>query len=282
MSEQFQVAGTTTAVDAWSDRRLGFEPKGSMVEFRAELRAALRRLDPSPTLHAVYSSPDRRFADLENVLFYNVGGVGFSPLGTGTLTFERSFETAAKAGKVEGPGHLYRYDTTDRGWDHWTPGRLLARWEDVALPAHLTASTVWAAIRTSPTVSLHPPAAAGELALSVDVGIPAPSLSIETMKKIIDGVVAAFHAHEGNADQDLVERLAVSLKSTGEAAGRLLAMDNWDLLGRRKLIHCWGTSLQWNPADDRLVAVRYSFRNARPTISGTLCEALPVGPLSFA
>jgi hypothetical protein len=92
MSAPYLVRDSTSVVEAWSTRRLSYEPKGWQVDLRSELRRAIRGLSPSPALHATCTSPDRAFSDLENVLFYNVGGIAFSPLGLQTLGFERRFE----------------------------------------------------------------------------------------------------------------------------------------------------------------------------------------------
>jgi hypothetical protein len=270
---EFEVVGSPSMVDAWASSRLGFEPKGAMLEFRAALRAALQRLDPCVALGAAYSSPDRRLGDLENILFYNVGNVAFSKLGVRTLSFERDFASAERS---KAPKHRYRYTAGQDTWQLWAPGRPVATWQDVSIPARPSASMVWAAMRTSPTVALHE-ATTADLVLTLDVSLPNPSQSIETMKKIIDGVIAAFHGHTDDADPELLRRLAVSLASSLDVARGLLAMTTWDLLDRRLLIHSWGSTLQWNPADDRLVAVRYSLRKGNPAIAGTLAVATPSG-----
>jgi hypothetical protein len=75
----------------WSEVRLPFEPRGWQLHMRDELRLALRALAPvgRPTLAARYDAPDDTFADLENVLLYNVGMAVFAPLIIGGLTCQR-------------------------------------------------------------------------------------------------------------------------------------------------------------------------------------------------
>lgn len=57
-------------VEAWSPKRLSFEPKGWLGSLRAELRVALPGLyeEPDTVLAAMYGSPDREPCDVENVL----------------------------------------------------------------------------------------------------------------------------------------------------------------------------------------------------------------------
>ena len=40
--ESYSVTGTDTYVEAWSTTRLPFEPKGWLLEYRSDLRRALR------------------------------------------------------------------------------------------------------------------------------------------------------------------------------------------------------------------------------------------------
>src|SRR5690349_13545324 len=63
VSEPYGVRVTDDAVVAWSVRRLPFEPKGWLKDYRDELRVALRSLSWAAGTHlrAAYASPDREF-----------------------------------------------------------------------------------------------------------------------------------------------------------------------------------------------------------------------------
>jgi hypothetical protein len=78
MGEGWVVHGPSDGVvGAWSIARLPFEPSGPLLEFRAELRRAVRELVTGASspygLTATYCSASVAFVDAENVLLYNVG-----------------------------------------------------------------------------------------------------------------------------------------------------------------------------------------------------------------
>jgi hypothetical protein len=79
-------------VEAWTTHRLPFEPRGWLVAFRDELRAALAVLQAGAgeIVHAVYTSPDTARCDTENVLFYNVGSGALAGAARHGLRFERA------------------------------------------------------------------------------------------------------------------------------------------------------------------------------------------------
>src|SRR4051794_28802165 len=108
----FVVTAGQDRVDAWSVRRLPFEPTGSMVALRDGLRSALDGLDASGSLRAVYSTSSADFCDAENVLLYNVGPSRFTRLASRRLTFERASTIPACPAALSGPPlHHHAYST---------------------------------------------------------------------------------------------------------------------------------------------------------------------------
>jgi len=72
----FEITTAPGEVNAWSENRLPFQPKGEMLEFRQRLAAAITALPPTPGAHlvATYTAAEANaLIDTENVLFYNVG-----------------------------------------------------------------------------------------------------------------------------------------------------------------------------------------------------------------
>lgn len=78
----YRVISDQGCVYSWSTVRLPFEPRGPLLAYRNELRSALQdlRATASEGLVATYATPDREFADVENVALYNVGAGAFSHL----------------------------------------------------------------------------------------------------------------------------------------------------------------------------------------------------------
>lgn len=111
MEPTYALRTSADTVEAWSTVRLPFEPKGRMLEFRTELRAALRSLDPAAgaQLHAVYgATDDGQFVDTENVLLYNVGTAALRHLTDSAVTFERAFTYPPPPDKSDlPPAHLH-------------------------------------------------------------------------------------------------------------------------------------------------------------------------------
>lgn len=84
---------TGSVVEAVSQARLPFQPRGWLVDFRRDLAQACRTLtaDLGKLLHAVYGSADRRLSDIENILSYNLGIGALRAAAAHGLVLERSF-----------------------------------------------------------------------------------------------------------------------------------------------------------------------------------------------
>src|SRR4051794_40572491 len=107
----FVVVPASGSVEAWSVRRLPFEPRDAMLQFRTALRAALAGLESeSARLWCVYSSASTDFCDAENVLLYNVGMSSFGRLMERGVTFERAHLVPPCPMPLSGPElHHVRY-----------------------------------------------------------------------------------------------------------------------------------------------------------------------------
>ena len=93
------------------------------------------------------------------------------------------------------------------------------------------------------------------------------------MKVVVDGVVSAFHRHGGAKESDATQRLAVGLGQPVDRIHGHLVNAECNVPGERVLIWPFRSGMQWNPADDRLVAIRMEAVAAeRPSVSGELYE----------
>lgn len=282
-----------SAVEAWSSTRLPFEPTDAMREFRGELRRAVAQLSAGPTegIHARYVSDVSGRFDVENVLLYNVGPSAFRGSATSEVVAERSLgpvpTTPAGAGTAH---HYYRYETMPVGtpWEGWSAASLLASFGPVdlgPLAAASRPSRVWFAVRQGFANIFDSdgiPAAFGlDLVLDAPANLP---INLATIAKpLIDGVVAAFHAHDDLATLALVAgRVAASLDVPLEEICSLLTEDRVAVLGRRRLLWPWRQGVQWNPADDLCAAFRIRVRRLVETggphtlqLAGSLFEIRP-------
>jgi hypothetical protein len=262
-------------VEAWSSQRLPFEPSGWLVDLRAQLRVAVSRLTPGPdqVLQAAYSSRSTDRVDVENVLFYNVGPASFARAMRNGVRFERSFHLPVPPSDVgvmvADPAHQHRYALADRGavFDHWRLARLLASFQARARPmlqGEVRVGTVWWQVRSGRIeVVSRPVAAPDRFAVRLQLeGPDGPRSRLHNLLKVLlDGVVAAFHVHDGSRLSELAARHTTVAPGGSPAAVVDRLMDpSWAVLGPRRLVAPYRTGVQWNPADDGLVAAEVLLR----------------------
>ncbi|HXH89189.1 MAG TPA: hypothetical protein VNI55_11370 [Gaiellaceae bacterium] len=272
-------------MELWSGRRLPFEPSGWLRLLRAELRVAVSQLedDGESLLHALYASEQRDACDAENILFYNVGSTCFSASTRRGLRFERTCELPkSPRGMVEGATHYHRYWLAPRGGEFisWQTSRTTASWEAPTLPLTGTTkpATVWLAVKRGTRVLHHEAREPiGRFGLRLRVGVPsvATARAITLVKPILDGVISAFHTHDGSTETEVVKRLATQTDADEAELTEHLRSSRFGVLGRRRLLHLRGSSIQWNPADDHCVACELLIQGSDGwSISGDLFEVV--------
>lgn len=269
--------------EAWSTRRLPFEPKGWLLQFRSELRAALKQLRSSPgtVLSGIYGSPVSEFCDVENVLLYNVGASSFVAAASGGLRLERSFACPTPPVRLEGEAlHYVSYalSPASAGFSAWSEGSVLAKWFEVPMPslAETTKpSAVWYALRRA-EIDTYAPLAPGRpyglrLLLELPSGTPAAPAGL--VKPLLDGVISALHRHDGSALAELSRRVATQLHASAEQVAAMLVDESNVILGSRRLLWARAAGVQWNPADDLCLATELLARPGdRLALSGRLVE----------
>jgi hypothetical protein len=250
---------TGAAVRAWSTQRLPFEPKGWLKVYRDELRGALRSMSPiaGALLHAEYASPDRQFADVENVLLYNVGAGSYRHLsGSGLLV-----------SRTQSPDTLHRvsYQLIQHVPSEMFCGSTVASVSLEEFPsAPDKAASWWAAIRDKVSIGSHE--ITPEYTVEVHLREVAPRF-VSLVKPMLDGMISALHNHDGsNADH-----IRNALESFGEPTRlwSLLVDPSTSVLGRRVLVRPHGPGIAWNPADERCSAF-----SIMPTVNGPALNAV--------
>jgi hypothetical protein len=260
--DEYLIRASDRRVEAWSTRRLQFEPKGWQVEFRAELRRALTALSAETGfVSALYASAVRDRSDVENVLFYNVGS-GFKTTTRRGVRFERSFHHPPPSPQplTAEALHYHHYEPSSPGGEftQWREQQVLAQFRQVPL-RRLTPETkpgeLWLALAEAAAEVAMPAANPEAISVCIRLRVP-PQTSSATaiIKPLLDGLVSALHAHDGSSIDEISRRLASQLGIPPQRVAELLSDDRQAVLGVRSLIHLFGAGVQWNPADDLCVA----------------------------
>lgn len=246
----------------WSTVRLPFEPRGWLVDMRNDLRRELQELgrNSSGRLHAVYSAADDgALVDTENVLLYNVGGTALRPLMAHAITFERRYDVPPPPPGVglgeDTPLHHHRYsDVSDTAFEYWKPTRLLGAFLNVPVGSLDKPAPVWNAIREHAAPPSETASAPRRFLINLqitDTQQPGTGSVASIVKPALDGIISAYHSHEGSDGLTEAQRLEAAGIGTAETLQRHLLDQRWAALGARRLIKPFGANgVQWNPADE--------------------------------
>ncbi len=272
-----QRSNDTNTVEAWSVSPLPFEfhkvKRPWLADFKKELIGAIDGLkgEPNRVLHTVYGGPTAG-TDIENLLIYNVDPGHLAPLTRYGLRFEMlSSSIPLPQPRSETYPCYYRYafaDVTDnaddgRNFVSWQPGRTLARWTNLPAPPLNTSTKlhpIWYAVRTGHLDILHMPVQAPtRFGFDISIGLPANTKASKTsvsniVKPLLDGLISAFHAHNGKNLDYVSNWLATTLPTEAAKVKLLLQEPERAVLGTRQLLWKHGMGIQWNPADDRCLA----------------------------
>lgn len=233
-----------------SDVRLPFEPKGELRAMRDDLRAALLRLR-GDRLWARFSGPAYGGYDLENVLFYNVGCSAFRNLAATSLYFEKDPSPSTRDQRWR-----HRYATGTGMSGGWRPVGQEVAVELVSEANRIgTAPEMWAL--THQALGDGTRSLAGlDLFLTLDLECGSSVNLTEVAKRVIDGLFCALHQYLGEPSTELIDRIK-RVAATSEADARRWLMLAGPL-GPSRFVWPFGQNLQWSPADDRLVAVKFT------------------------
>ncbi len=261
---------------------------------REDLREAVRTLEcgSDEVLHATYVSGVDQACDAENILFYNVGASYFAQSSSNGLRFERAFSEPPPPPRLlkERVLHYQFYGPAKRqdGFAYWRSRRKLVQWEvsSEALGPSTSATSIWYWMKrelgeTGGAIKREPPRFGLRVAIHAPSGLaPNPAALV---KPLFDGIISAFHSHDGAMLEQVSDRLARKLGVEAREVADHLLSDSAAVLGRRRLVYPWGKSVQWNPADDRCVAAELVLyidtnRDSLWRLSGELFELDEKGP----
>ena len=224
---------------------------------RDELRSALRTMRPSndSILSALYVSPDGGNFDVENVLLYNVGL--YAHLCQNGLSFERlqkqppqcPVELDAEARHY----HRYTLDSTCSSETERDTKSPIAWWNSLSLP-RLNSDTkphvYWAHMRKH-SVETTVDSVDGEFELELTLSAPqgTNTYAATLVKSLVDGVVSAFHVHDGSQLAEVSARLSRLTDESQPDIEDQLMKSNVSLLGTTNLVYPYLQEVKWNPGD---------------------------------
>jgi hypothetical protein len=249
-------------VEAWSLKNIPFEPKNWQVKMRRDMREALKALSSSindkKQLYASYTTKeDNKSCDIENVLLYNIGSSVFTNICDSALCIERGSFGAL----ISEMPHHYKYELVNKAdFVIHKPQSILAIWDgtplcknDVKL-SNLDASFFWNYIKESRVkVFSNEYIEKEKFGIEISIETPRPKINLSSIiKPLVDGVICAFHQHDGDKQNDNLHEISDKLGISQEKS-KLLYDDELNVLGKRSL---FTKSFQWNPADDLCDAIK--------------------------
>lgn len=277
----------SNAVELWSSKRLPFQPKGWLRDMRSSLIEAISQIKISDNafMRATYCSDVQALCDLENILLYNVGIGNFKQLCQQGFLLERCFQSAPylPSGFNVYP-HYQRYEITS-SMQHpvfWNVEKVLSLWEDILLDkmtSEIKPHKYWKAMKENKVTIFTNEAYSGFFGIEIQITMPKRNKFnlAAVVKPMLDGIIAGFHVHNGMETELVSRRLAQVLSVDSSFVTKLLIDGSMAVLGERDLLHPFKNNVQWNPADDKCVAIRitcqYNDEREKPSISGCLYAA---------
>jgi hypothetical protein len=242
-----------------------------MAACAKEIRQELRNLaiEDDSLLEATLVGSPPRGADLENVLLYNVGVPAAHVHGGVRIRRVAADEDAIVQ-------RYRRVPLADLGDE--AAGAMLATFSaKVADPRSVdSARAVWLTARRAVigTLAAGDPAPGSAVDLRLRVVGPWRG-SVDLIKKLLDGVCAAFHVYEGANIGEIVRRLAAELGEDPAELTGLLSSRRGAVLGPCDFMWLRGERVQVSPADDRIHAAEVTFAPGDPPLLVAELRALP-------
>ncbi len=274
-------------VELWSTKRLPFEPKGSLYDMRNSLIEAISQMKiiDDAFMRATYCSAVKELCDLENILLYNIGTGKFNKLCRKGFILERSFKSVPYAvGDLNNYQHYQRYEITSslQTTLFWNVEKVLASWENILIDkitSDIKPHKYWKAMKENKVTVFTNEAYRGLFGLEIQITLPKKNRFnlASVVKSMIDGIIAGFHVYKGRNTELVSKRLAEKLSLDKSFITDLLVDKSMAVLGERNLLHPFQNYVQWNPADDKCVAIKitcqYNDERTKPSISGCLYAA---------
>jgi hypothetical protein len=250
-------------VEGWTWIPLPFEPmRQSLRDFRANLVGAVGKIPQahSQILSGIYTAPVLK-ADVENLLFYNLGG-GYNHLTRNGIRFEY-IEGSVPAPDDDAQScdhHRYALCSSRSPFVGYEWAGVLAEFEGPLPSVRPTALDVWWAMKSKGDLAVYGQAP-GRYALIVECCLGCRRRPFDSaaslLKPVFAGIITALHSWQKSHPVDplVLERIAAFTRARPTEVGAKLVQAADAPLGERTgLIRPWRSSLQVNPRDDDCIA----------------------------
>lgn len=209
-------------------------------------------------LLASYQGKVPKNADIENMLFYNIGTGILAKFFSGQTTQRLAFW---RKSSQDDKHNTYNYEIADAPADDKLPEEITnifkpkksAGWENISINSKTLPEKpdeYYSALRLNKDkVKIIPPGSNGyeeAFGLKITLTVPKSNKSshpASVMKHFLDGVICAFHGEDGKAENAVKERF-----KKDELFKQLLKdSDKLNVLGKREYLK---QNTGWNPADE--------------------------------
>jgi hypothetical protein len=290
MRDDYFVDRKMSSVEVWSTYRLQFDNPRSrpLKEAIGSAVSGMARPGQGQILTAVYKSLRGGYFDVENVLFYNVGTAKFAQPAANGVRFECAFgqPPPCPVPLCAAAEHHHKYTFADAGapFENWREGSAAFSWDRVPIPVLNEQSKpdgIWYSIRKLVANGAGSASLAGSsfaLRMVIEYSPSTPVRPAAILKPLVDGVVAAFHRHDGTDLEPLARMLAQKLGRPEQEVSDLLTRQEAPL-GTRRLLWTFRSGYLWGPGDDQCVAgeliVRPTGSASGWLLSGKLIKVSP-------
>ncbi len=258
---------SNTAVPYPSEKLL--PPREYCLKYHIHQRVRQLKAKKNEILLATYAGErTRQNADLENILFYNIGTGAFANVFSGAESKQVAFwEEQTEEGLTDDKRHVYRYKIAsslpEEQEKKLSEKNIIAKWEEVFIGSSLPNKPggYYAALRKckieetvtkckiEETVTIKKRNQEGGFGIKITLTVPksnGKTHPVSVMKHLLDGVICAFHGGENSTHKKLKDRFPNLIEE--DEGAFLKNEENWNVLGKRNYL----TSDKWNPADERL------------------------------
>lgn len=245
-------------IQLWSKAKLSSEATGWLLDMKRSLQNELRRVRGKGYLYANFVSNRMEYFEIDNLLFNQVGNAFFSNLAVRGLCYERLYKRPPLVDKVSQYPYYTSYQVIKKNQKlFWRKEKVLARWSYTKLPdlRNISIHAIWAVMKQA-NIRLMKPMFFNKYGLNLQIMGPTDyKINLTTIAKpLTEGVVAAFHHHNGAEIDATTTYLREKLNLPTQILREMLIDRTTSILGEKTLVMPYHKTIKWYP-DLQLIAL---------------------------